>query len=175
MTLVRYGTNDPNHPFVPIASDQGAVERVQQACGGGLVVDRDTHVPRLAQRRAGRDHDPGARQAPGQLAAVQCGWATQTKLAWLSVTSKWRWRRAVVRRSRSRATRLTRFSSSSEQLRKDSNAPAWEISLTPRSGSSSASKLLRAGAADRIAATQARQAPSLGEAAEHEQPRMALQ
>ncbi len=136
------------------AAAPGRLGRLAPASRRSAFVDGSSAAGRWRQRsgRAMRTcwgsprASPAATSTPARArraassAPCSVGCAAHTKLAWLSVTSKPRPRSAGDHARALLADRAARARSiSSEQLCSASSAPAWEISETPRSGSSSAS------------------------------------
>ena len=102
------------------------------------------------------------------------GWAAHRKLAWLSVTSKWRSRRAAVSAARSQ----DQPDALGEQLRAAAQrlqGPRLGDLGDAEVGLELGEQVLRAGASERVADAQSREAPRLGEAAEDEQARVVLE
>ena len=92
----------------------------------------------LAEGGPAGDEHAGARQARGQLAAVDGGVGGPQEVGLAVGDLEVALAQRGGQRARSSVIARTRSASSSEQLRSASSAPAWETSETPRSGASSA-------------------------------------
>ena len=105
------------------------------------------------------------------------GWGGRPTGSWpaQSLTSKPRWRSAALMRGRSAQIVRTRRSVSSRAAAKRLERPRLGDLRDAEVGLELGEQLLGLGRADRIADPHTREAPRLGEAAEHEQARMALE
>ena len=129
----------------------------------------------LAERVAGGDEHARAREARRELGAGSVGCAAHTKFAWLSVTSKPTLAQRRGQRGRSSrivcTRRVDQLRAAAQRLERAGLRDLGDAEVGLELGQ----QLPRAGPADRVADAQAGEAPGLGEAAEHEQARVALE
>ncbi len=136
------------------AAAPGRLGRLEELCRSRPGGDRwrpasGWRCARARARRGRRRRRPARRRAPGaRRARHRRAWGGRPTRSWPGCRrprSRCS-RSAAVSRGRSWKITCTRRSISSEQLCSASNAPAWEISETPRSGASSASSSPEPGA-----------------------------